>query len=296
MPIDPRDLDDLISIRDAGTLSNAAKKRGVAISTVSRRVETLEHALGLSLVDRRADGVRLTEAGMAIARAAEPLAEQLLRVARVAETLRSGQTRVPVRISATEFVISDVLAPALDQLWAAGADFPIHFQSQADIVSLAGRDADLAVRMVRPEGASLYARKLAELRLGLFASAHYLAGRAPESIDLHNERLLIYDDSYGRLPENEWIARAELAGAVAMSTGSTRALINAALSGAGVAILPHAFAAQSATLIEIPLTTPLPSRHPWLVVHRDLRHLPAIKLTQKWIVDTFGGLITYRQA
>ena len=57
-----------------------------------------------------------------------------------------------MRISATEFVISDVLAPALDRLWVMGADFPVHLQSQADVVSLAGRDADLAIRMVRPEG------------------------------------------------------------------------------------------------------------------------------------------------
>jgi DNA-binding transcriptional LysR family regulator len=183
MSIDPRDLEDLIAIGDAGTLSMAAKKRGVAISTVSRRIEALEAALGLQLVDRRADGVRLTARGQAIATAAEPLAEQLLRVRRVAESLRGGELQVPVRISATEVVISEVLAPALHRLWAVGADFPVHFQSQGDVVSLAGRDADLAVRMVRPDGASLYARKLAELRLGFFASEAYLGGRDPLTID-----------------------------------------------------------------------------------------------------------------
>jgi DNA-binding transcriptional LysR family regulator len=290
MQIDPRDLDDLIAIRDAGTLSMAARKRGVAISTVSRRIETLEAALGLQLVDRRTDGVRLTERGHAIALAAEPLAEQLLRVSRVAESLRDGGTRVPVRVSATEFVISDVLSPALDKLWAAGADFPVHFQSQADIVSLAGRDADLAIRMVRPDGASLYARKLAELRLGFFASPAYLGSRASDSINLRAERLLIYDDSYGRLPENDWMVRQGLLEAVAMRTGSTRGLMTAALGGAGIAILPCAFALQSSGLVEIPTPSPLPIRQPWLIVHRDLRRLPSIRLVQKWIVASFSAL------
>jgi DNA-binding transcriptional LysR family regulator len=290
MPLDPRDLDDLIAIRDAGTLSIAAKKRGVAISTVSRRIETLEATLGLQLVDRRADGVRLTERGHAIARAAEPLAEQLLRVSRVAESLRDGGTRVPVRISATEFVISDVLAPALDRLWAKGADFSVHLQSQADIVSLAGRDADLAVRMVRPDGASLYARRLPELRLGFFATPGYLGDRAHESIDLRTERLLIYDDSYGRLPENEWVIREGLLEAIAMRTGSTRGLLTAALSGAGIAILPCAFALQSGGLVEIPTSSPLPVRQPWLIVHRDLRRLPSIQLAKKWIIECFSTL------
>jgi DNA-binding transcriptional LysR family regulator len=290
MKIDPRDLDDLIAIRDAGTLSVAARKRGVAISTVSRRIETLEAALGLQLVDRRTDGVRLTERGHAIARAAEPLAEQLLRVSRVAESLRDGATRVPVRVSATEFVISDVLAPALDKLWKTGADFPLHLQSQADVVSLAGRDADLAVRMVRPDGASLYARKLAELRLGLFASPAYLGNRPSDAIDLRAERLLIYDDSYGRLPENDWVVRQGLLEAVVMRTGSTRGLMTAALGGAGIAILPCAFASQSAELVEISTPALLPVRQPWLIVHRDLRRLPSIQLVQKWIVASFSAL------
>ena len=292
MQIDPRDLDDLIAIRDAGTLSGAAKARGVAVSTVSRRIETLEAALNLQLIDRRVDGVKLTEHGLAIAQAAEPIAEQLSRVERTAENLRAGSSRMPVRVSATEFVISDVLAPMLDRLWTAGVAFPIHLQSQADIVSLAGRNADLAVRMVRPDGASLYARKLAELRLGFFATADYLSTRAPASIDLRSERLLVYDDSYGRLPELDWIVRYGLSEAIAMRTGSTRALLTAARSGGGIAMLPAAFAARYPTLLEIPTLKPLPTRQPWLIVHRDLRKLPSIRLVQNWIISAFAALST----
>ncbi|MFM9827237.1 MAG: LysR family transcriptional regulator [Sphingomonas sp.] len=290
MSIDPRDLTDLIAIRDAGTLSVAAKKRGVAISTVSRRIDALETVLGLKLVDRRTDGVRLTEHGHAIASAAAPVAEQLLRVQRVAEHIRDGAARVPIRVSATEFVISDLLAPALDRLWAAGADFQVHLQSQADIVSLAARDADLAVRMVRPTGASLYARRLSVLRLGFFATEQYLDGRTADSIDLRAERLLVYDDSYGRLPEIGWLGQSGLMDAVAMRTGSTRGLMTAAQSGAGVAILPCAIAARASDLIEIPLATALPTRQPWLIVHRDLRRIPAVRMVQKWIVDAFAAL------
>jgi DNA-binding transcriptional LysR family regulator len=290
MPLDPQDLGDLIAIRDTGTLSAAAKARGVAVSTVSRRIETLEVALGLQLVDRRTDGVRLTSAGLSVAEAAAPIAEQMRRVERVAESLRQGGKTVPVRISATEFVISDVLAPALGRLWAMGADFPVHLQSQADVVSLAGRDADLAIRMVRPEGASLYARRLAEIRLGLFASANYLAGREPAAIDLRAERLLIYDDSYGRLPELDWVTRHGLVDAVAMRTGSTRGLLTAALAGAGIALLPVPFALRTETLVELPPPSALPSRQPWLIVHRDLRGLPVVRLAQKWVMQAFVSL------
>lgn len=288
--IDTHDLNDLIAIRDAGTLSAAAKARGVAVSTVSRRIETLETTLGLQLVDRRTDGARLTQSGLAVAEAAEPLAEQLLRVRRLVDSLRKGVPSTPVRVSATEFVISDVLAPALNRLWEMGADFPVHLQSQADVVSLAGRDADLAVRMIRPEGASLYARRLADIRLGLFAAPAYLAGRSPAALHLPSEKLLAYDDSYGRLPELDWLARQGLAAAVVMRTASTRGLLTAAEAGGGIALLPSAFASRSRSLISIPLPSPLPTRQPWLIVHRDLRRLPTVRIVQRWIVSAFAAL------
>lgn len=290
MAFDPQDLTDLIAIREAGTLSAAAKARGVAVSTVSRRIETLEATLGLQLVDRRTDGVRLTQSGLAVAEAAEPIAEQLLRVQRLADSLSKGATAIPVRVSATEFVISDVLAPALNRLWHSGANFPVHLHSQADVVSLAGRDADLAIRMVRPEGASLYARRLADIRLGFFAAPSYLAGRSPAAIDLRSEKLLIYDNSYGRLPELDWIARHGLSDAVVLRTGSTRGLLTAAQAGGGIALLPSAFAARTHSLVNIPLPAALPTRQPWLIVHRDLRRLPAVRIVQKWIVSAFAAL------
>lgn len=282
---DPRDLDDLVAIARSGSLSAAAKKRGVAVSTISRRIEALEANLKLQLVDRRAQGARLTRAGHEIAAAAEPLAAQLDRVARVAEALQSEPAELPVRLSATEFVISDVLGPRLDRLWASGAGFPLHLQSEASIVSLAGREADIAIRMTRPEGASLIIQKLPALHLGLFATAEHIAKGAPN-------RLLVYDDSYGRLPELDWIERMGLRASVVMRTGSTRALLTAARSGAGAALLPEAIARRYPDLIELELGSRPPPRIPWLTVHRDLQRQPAIRKVHAWVRDCFAQLVS----
>ncbi|MBL0923161.1 MAG: LysR family transcriptional regulator [Sphingomonadaceae bacterium] len=289
--LDPGDLDDLIAIWRAGSLSAAAKRRGVAISTISRRIEALEVALKLRLIDRQARGTRLTRHGEVVAKAAEPIAEQLARVSRLADSLRSEGGTVPVRLSATEFVISDVLAPALPALWQKGGDFPVHLQSQADVVSLAARDADIAVRMSRPEGASLIIRKLPTLHLGFFASKTYLANRDPAKLDLSRERLLIYDDSYGRLPELAWLEGAGLRPAVAMRTGSTRGLMTAAIAGAGIALLPNAIARRSDALLQVDARSLPPPRVPWLIVHRDLRAQPSIRLVHKWVLETFDALV-----
>ncbi len=289
--LDPRDLDDLIAIWQSGSLSAAAKRRGVAISTISRRIETLEIALKLRLVDRQSKGSSLTRQGIEIARAAEPMSEQLARVARLADSLRSESGTLPVRLSATEFVISDVLAPALPNLWAKGGDFPLHLHSQADIVSLAGRDADMAVRMSRPEGASLIIRKLPLLHLGLFASVEYLAGRNADTLSLAHEKLMIYDDSYGRLPELDWLDGLGLRSAAALRTGSTRGLMTAALAGAGIALLPKAIAQRSGALVEINAESSPPPRSPWLIVHRDLRSQPSIRLVHAWVLESFAALV-----
>jgi DNA-binding transcriptional LysR family regulator len=293
---DPRDLDDLIAIWQSGSLSAAAKRRGVAVSTISRRIETLEAVLKLRLIDRQAKGTLLTAHGMAIARMAEPMAEQIARVNRLAHVLRRDGGAMPVRLSATEHVISDVLAPELHRLWARGVHFPLHLQSQGDIISLAGRDADLAIRMSRPEGASLIARKLPPLRLALFASKDFLSGRDPSDVDLRQVPLLVYDDSYGRLPELDWLDRQGLQAAVALRTGSTRALTTAAMAGAGVAMLAAPIAARSPELVEIPVRDPLPVRTPWLLVHRDLQRQPSVRLVHRWVVEVFTALAKPRGA
>jgi DNA-binding transcriptional LysR family regulator len=165
-------------------LSAAAKRRGVAVSTLSRRMEALEAALKLRLVDRQGRGTQLTEHGKQIAALAEPISDQPGRVIRAADALRAGSQSLPVRVSATEIVVSDILAPQLPKLWESGARFPLHLQSEPDVISLAARDADLAVRMSRPKGASLIARKLPSLRPGFFASPDYLDGRDPAGLDL----------------------------------------------------------------------------------------------------------------
>jgi DNA-binding transcriptional LysR family regulator len=289
--LDPRDLDDLIAIWRAGSLSAAARRRGVAISTISRRIEALELALKLRLVDRQARGTRLTRHGEAIAEAAEPMAEHIARVSRLADGLRSEGGTLPVRLSATEFVISDILAPALPLLRAKGGDFPLHLQSQGDVVSLAARDADLAVRMSRPEGASLIIRKLSPLHLGLFASRNYIGERDPQNLNLAGEKLLIYDDSYGPLPELDWLQSLSLQFVVTMRTGSTRGLMTAALSGAGIALLPKAIARREDLLVEITTTSNPQPRIPWLIVHRDVRSQPSIRLVHNWVLETFAALV-----
>lgn len=280
--MDTQALLDLVAIARGGSLSHAAEHRGVAVSTLARRVDALETRLGLRLLDRRADGTHLTDDGHEILLLAEPLADQIASVERKAVTLRNGARHVPVRISATEYVVSDVLAPQLPALWQRYPDLAVQLRAQAEVISLSGREADLAIRMSRPEGASLIQRKLAAVPLGFYAARG-------STHDPATARLLAYDDSYGEIPERRWLAEQGWLARLALATSSTRALLTAARAGAGIALLPDAIAQREPLLVRLDLPTP-PARQPWLVFHRDLRQQRDLKAARDWIVRCFNTL------
>lgn len=285
------DLDALVALARYGSLSAAAKKRSVAVSTLSRRIDAAEARLGLKLVERHASGVRLTAAGQQIANAAEPLSSQIDRIAQLASVLAAGATLRPVRVSATEFIVSDVLAPQLPALLGGAAAISVDLRSEPDVVSLAARDADIAVRMVRPVGASLVIRKQPALCLSLYASRAYLGARAPDALDLGCERLLAYDDSYGALPETAWIAASGWSQQVVMRSGSTRALLTAVLAGAGIALLPDAIAQRQPDLIALNCGPRIASRVPYITYHRDRRRDPSVRQVAAWAAACFERLV-----
>ena len=93
--------------------------------------------------------------------------------------------------------------------------------------------------------------------MGLFCSEHWLAGRDPAAIEPGDERLLIYDDSWGPLPEQAWVTPARAA-AVAVRTNSTRSLVNMAAAGGGVAGLAAVRRRQDRCFPPAILVHPLP--------------------------------------
>lgn len=288
--MDSDDLSWFLACAQAGSLSAAAKARGVAVSTVARRLDAIEARLKLRLTDRGRDGIRLTLEGERIAGLARKVVDDVDALERAAISMRNG-TRRRLIVSATESVIADILAPALPKLQRIEPELLLDLRAQAAVVSLAGREADLAIRMSAPEGSSLLAKKLGTIRLGLYASESYLAGRDAGSLNLGEERLLGYDDSYGRLPELDALAAHGLIDRLVMTTNSTRALLNAALAGAGIALLPRVFA-RGTGLVEV-AGPALPARTPFLVTHRDLRAQPDIRTAHAWIVKAFADALSW---
>lgn len=271
------------------TLSAAARRLGASVATVARRITGLEAALGVRLLDRARQGITLTTHGRALFERAANAAAAMEDLGRLGAALQVNAWPDPIRISATEPIISEVLAPALPKLLAAVPDIRVDLSSTTDVVSLAAREADVAVRLARPVGDSLFIRRLPPFELALFASRSYLAGRRPDSLDLQRERILAFDASYGRIAEVVWIEESGLAPSVVVRSSSTRALIQAAAAGAGIALLPRMLVRAFPALVEIAPPIPIPKRAAWLVTHRDLRRARPLRLVRDWIVDAIAA-------
>lgn len=287
--MDLSDLAVLAEVADRGSLNAAAGRLRIAVSTAMRRLDGLERALGLRLVDRRPDGARLTPAGVAILDRARPLLAEAARVELAAAALRAGEDAAIVRVSATETVVADILAPRLPALFQHHPEVSVELQSAGAVVSLAQREAELAIRMSPPEGASLLVRRLTALRLGLFAAPAYLAGRAPAAIDPARERLVAWDLSFGRIPELDWLERQGWAPAIRIRTGSNRALVEAVAAGAGIGLVPLIFATPRG-LVALATPEPPPSRTVFLAARPEIRRLPRVRAVHRWIVDSFAEL------
>lgn len=268
------DLRVFLAVLRAGSFSAAAQQLGVEQSTVSRRVATLEDAVGGPLFDRRSTGPVATALGTMLA----PLAEQVERQARgVLETAAAAGRAVEgrVRLAVTEsFAVQVVIPFVLAGLLEAHPGLEIDLIVDDRAADLARREADLAIRHFRPPVGDLAIRQLATLERGFMANETYAraaAGKAP------GELSWIVQHLPGRSYQDEAFLEAHVGAPVRVRTTGHLALIAAVRAGLGVAILSRAQAALDPTLVAMDLPLPAPTAvDAWLVAPLSLRAVPRI--------------------
>lgn len=180
--MDWNDLRIVLAVHRHGTLLHAAKALGVAHTTVSRRLKTLEGALGSRLFDRTPDGLRPTAAGDVLLQTAEEVEGQLLDVEGRLRG-RDAELRGPLRVSSIAALLS--VYPDLFQTFAER--YP-HVDLQIDLtgtpVSLHQRDADVLTRLSSAPPDTLVGRKVGPVTFGVYASRQ-LVETVGEGAPLH---------------------------------------------------------------------------------------------------------------
>src|SRR5262249_35373763 len=140
-----------------------------------------------------------------------------------------------VRVTAGDGLTNYVLVPALPRLRARHPDLRVDLVGELRVVDLARREADVALRLVRPPGPSLIARRLPALAMGLFASAGYLRDRPPPTAprDLATHDWLAYTEEATKVPAFAWLRRHVPPAREVLHATTTTTLVQACAAGLG---------------------------------------------------------------
>jgi DNA-binding transcriptional LysR family regulator len=282
------DLRVFLAVRRHGTHAAAARALSVDATTVGRRIAALESALGGRLFRRTRAGLFMTDEGVQLALRAERIEREVLE----SERLLSGHAAVAgtVRLTASDGILTYVLAPALGELVARHPGLQLELRGDNRALDLSRREADVAVRLARPTESSLVARRLGVARFGLFASESYLArrGRPASEEALRTHELLGYEPALDRTPPMLWWLR-RAGGTLRLRSSSTAALAAACVAGQGIALLLVAVARSIPGLVRVLPAAEIPRRELWGVVHADLRRQPRVVAVLDWAASSLDA-------
>lgn len=279
-----------LATANAGSLSAAARELGLTQPTLSRQVAALEDDLGIMLFERVGRTLELTQAGIELLEHTRVMGEAANRVSLTA----TGQAQAidgEIRITAADVFSAYILPPALKKLRKIAPDLRIDIVAANDIRDLMRREADIALRHVRPEQPDLIAKRVAESKAYFYASQEYLDSHGtPETVDELVEHEFI---SYGN-PE-EMVGFLNPIGINVtvdnFRIGSENGLVAWQLcrQGFGISVMTEEVAHGSNEMVRI-----LPDVDPiifptWLVTHRELHTSRRIRLVFDLLAANFSG-------
>ena len=183
-----------LTVLEQGTLSRAARLSGLTQPTLGRHIDELEGALGLSLFTRSPRGLAPTDAAFELRPHAQAMATAAGALRRAASGSASEAKGV-VRVTAAEIVGVEVLPPILTAFRETYPGITIELAATNVTQDLLQREADIAVRMVKPTQTALVARKVRKVRFGLYAHRDYLKhhGTPHTMEDLRHHTLIGFD-------------------------------------------------------------------------------------------------------
>src|SRR5215467_12929444 len=280
--LDWEDVRYFVALARHGTLSATARALRVNHATVARRIANLETLIGRALFDRRAMGYVLTAEGKAVLKEASVMDEAALSVLRRldAGTELSGLVRLAAGpVLAERFLIDRLRAfheryPAIDLEVIGGSR----------VVSLAKREADVALRYGSPRDSELVARRVAKLTFGLYASPDYR-----DKLKAGEPQVFIgFDENSEFVAEAQWLERHFGSSRFSFRTSSQTTQAAAARAGYGIALLPkYVVETHEPGLVEVALGGHLPERDVWLLIRRDLTKVPRVRVVADYLVELF---------
>ncbi|HSH43959.1 MAG TPA: LysR family transcriptional regulator [Arenicellales bacterium] len=269
-----------------GSLSGAARRLGLTQPTVGRHVDALERSLDAALFVRHRAGLSPTEQALDLVAHAEAMESAAAALVRQA----SGEAEEPqgtVRITASEIVGCEVLPGVLARFRADYPGIELELMTSDRVSNLLTREADIAVRMTRPEQGALVAKRIGVVPIGLFAHRHYVRRHGiPRSVaELRQHSGIGFDQdarAYAALRAHGIELDRSL---FDFRTDSNPAQLAALRAGMGIGGVQKAIAARDPDLVPV-----LPdefgfSLEMWLAMHEDLRSVRRVRLLFEFLAQ-----------
>lgn len=275
-----------LAVLEEGSLAGAARRLGLSHPTVRSRIETLERTLGTVLFTRSVNGLRPTEAAEALLEPARAMAMASERFVRQASA-SGGEIAGWVRISVPEFMGIEVVPAMLARLRDKHPAIRVELSLSNLPADLLAQEVDLAVRTVAPKQGALFARKVAAIPLGLFASPAYVERRGlPSGVeDLARHAFLGPDRNPSDLAfaEKMGLRREQLV----LRTDSHPAQLAAARAGLGVAVAQVPVGERDARLVRLLPDFDVAILETWIVTHENLARVPRVRAAFDSLVESF---------
>lgn len=278
------DLRYFLAVHRRGSHKAAARWLRVAPTTVGRRIAALESGLRATLFVRTPERLKTTPAGLALL----PRAERVEAEVQASEReLHANQATLagPLRVTGGDALINHVVVPSIGGLFAAHPELVIELRTETAIVDLSRREADVALRLVRPKEPSLVARDLGELPFAIFASEAYLQRRGtPRTVAAAATHDFIgYDAALDHLSQIEWLYRTIPSPRFVLRATTITTQTIACAEGLGLALLPVFSAAREPRLRQLFPRQIGPTRTLWGVSHVDMRRNPRTAAFLGWL-------------
>lgn len=277
--LDWNQLKAFLQTAQTGSLSAAARKLGLTQPTLSRQVAAIEQQMGVTLFERVGKAMVLTPTGLDLlehARAMGAAAEAL----GLAASGRSQAVGGVVSVSATDAVATYLLPPIVQRLRAQEPGIAVEVISSNALSDLLRREADIAIRHVKPEQPDLIARLVREATAHFYASEGWVKTYGhPRSAQDATEVPFVGSDRSGRylayLRQHGLNLSEDNFSCYSDHTVAHWALV---CQGMGIGAMMTEIARKTPGMVRVLDDLP-PVRFPiWLVSHRELRTLRRIRV------------------
>ncbi len=276
LQFDWNDLRFFLAVARGRSLNAAARLLGVNHSTVFRRINRFETAVGVRLFERLVDGYHLTQAGEELQRHAQRVNEEIdaLQLKLLGRDFQPSGT---IRLTAPDNIAYAYLPQYLRDFSNDYPDIQIELLVGAESLDLTRREADVAIRATPKPPPHLIGRKACSLPWSFYASRDYLQriGAPASALKLRGHKLIGADDPLLRLPVFRRLAEQH-GSQIVMTCSTLNAMSAMCEAGIGIALLPAD--QEKSSLERLFACKPAFASELWLLTHPELRQTERIRL------------------